>query len=464
MTSTALYAARRTSQQRTGMAAILALNIAILVGGLTIAPGAPAEDSALRRDATTIDSAGQKTVVDGTAQYLTDNYIFPAAGSHAATDLKDNLTAGRYDAVLDRQAFAERLTADIRTVTHDLHIRVMLDKAPEDDADAAEQGPFQISKVDLLKGNIGYIDLRGFLPKDIFAIGANAAIRSLADTDALVLDLRHNHGGDPAAVAYLISFFVDPRVPVHVNDVIWRQPKTETFTRQTFYTEPTPVSYGRKPVYVLISGDTFSGGEELPYDLQSLKRAVIIGQTTGGGANPGRAFSVGQGLSVFIPGGRAENPLTHTNWEGTGVKPDLETTVDAAFATAYGAARAATGHRVKEGISYPAQVVVENRLHVRTTAQPGGAFAVRKQVAGLAAGKQPLDLYGPSLADAMKGPVPEDIQALIVGLGPLKTVTFTSVNWVGEDVYDVEFAHGGLIWNNLLNEGGKVVSTYFTPK
>jgi hypothetical protein len=430
------------------------------------APVSAAPDPVTATIPAVIDAAAQRTVVATTAQYLSENYIFPDVGDRAATLLKDNLKSGRYDGLQDKNALAQRLTDDIRSIAHDLHVRVFPDSPPDaSGSDSGEQGPFMFSSVDLLKGNVGYIDLRGFLPRDIFAVGANSAMRSLADTDALILDLRHNHGGDPAAVAYLVSFFVDAKSPVHVNDVIWRQPKTEVFDRQTFFTTPTPVNFGDKPVYVITSGDTFSGGEEFPYDMQGLKRAVIVGQTTGGGANPGRALPVGQGLSVFIPGGRAENPITKSNWEGTGVKPDIITTAPDAFTATYAAALSVAGRGHLPGrVKSIADVVQEHRLSIRTTPQPGGDAAVRRQVAGLAEGKQPLDLFSPSMADALKGPVPADIQATIVALGTLKKVNFSGVNWVGEDVYDLEFAHGGLMWNNLLNEDRKVVSAYFTPK
>ena len=261
----------------------------------------------------------------------------------------------------------------------------------------------------------------------------------------------------------MVSFFVGGKTPVHVNDIVWRKAKTEDYSRETFFSSPTPVSYGNKPVYLLISGDTFSGGEEFPYDLQSLKRATLVGQTTGGGANPGRIYSAGAELSVFIPGGRAENPVTLTNWEGTGVQPDVKTRVDETFATAYAATLKTTSQAVHPA-SAPDDVVTANLLSVRTTPQPGGEAAVRRQVAGLQDDKQPIDLFSPSVARDIGGPIPPDLRAMIVALGPLKNVTFVRVTWMGEDVYDLTFEKGGLIWTDLLNKDGKVVSTYFEPK
>lgn len=80
---------------------------------------------------------------------------------------------------------------------------------------------------------------------------------------------------------------------------------------------------GSKKVYVLTSKDTFSGAEEFSDNLKQLKRATIVGETTGGGPHPGRVHRIHPHLTVFIPNGRAINPISKTNWEGTGVVPDV---------------------------------------------------------------------------------------------------------------------------------------------
>jgi C-terminal processing protease CtpA/Prc len=102
-----------------------------------------------------------------------------------------------------------------------------------------------------------------------------------------------------------------------------RNPGTETFRSQDFWSETTPFSYAGKPVFVLTSGRTFSGGEEFAYDMQVMKLAQVVGGTTGGGANPGGTVPLAAGLTMFVPGGRARNPITGTNWEGVGVIPDV---------------------------------------------------------------------------------------------------------------------------------------------
>lgn len=191
-------------------------------------------------------------------------------------------------------------------------------------------------KVERLPGNIGYLRLDQFHAPDEAGPRAAAAMNFLADTDALILDLRNNHGGEPASVALLVSYFYDDAAQVHINDIYWHP---DNFTRQ-FWTAPSLPGrrYPQKPVYVLTSHDTFSGGEECAYDLQSLKRATLVGEITGGGANGGMPVKVAEHFTVFVPAGRSVNPVTKTNWEGVGVKPDIAAPAARALDVAYRAA------------------------------------------------------------------------------------------------------------------------------
>ena len=150
----------------------------------------------------------------------------------------------------------------------------------------------------------------------------------VADADVLIIDLRANHGGDPSTVAQVASYLFDDK-PVHLSDVVERDGST-----RAFWTEPTVAGKrfgGKKPVYVLTSAETFSGGEALAYDLQSLRRATLIGETTGGGANPTSAHALDDWFAIGVPWARAVNPVTKTNWEGVGVRPDVATKATAAL-------------------------------------------------------------------------------------------------------------------------------------
>jgi C-terminal processing protease CtpA/Prc len=160
------------------------------------------------------------------------------------------------------------------------------------------------------------------------------AFAYLRATAALILDVRANGGGYPDTVARYVSYLSESP-PFVVNTFQWRKGARQEFRT----TDLGARSYGsKKPVYVLTSRQTFSGGEELAYDLQALKRAVLVGETTGGGADPGGMQPVGHDFDVVMPKGRAVNPITGTNWEGTGIKPDIEVPPDQALTKAHRAA------------------------------------------------------------------------------------------------------------------------------
>ena len=154
----------------------------------------------------------------------------------------------------------------------------------------------------------------------------------VANTDALIFDLRQNGGGDPVMVALICSYLFGDK-PVHLNDLYWRKGDHT----DEFWTKPNVAGkrYGDKDIYILTSSRTFSGAEEFSYNLKNLKRATIVGETTGGGAHPGGTVRLHEHFGVFVPIGRAISPITKTNWEGTGVEPDVKVSKEQALKTAY---------------------------------------------------------------------------------------------------------------------------------
>ena len=194
---------------------------------------------------------------------------------------------------------------------------------------------FGFERLERLPGNIGYMDLRGFTPAEFGRETVAAAFNFLANTDSLIIDLRKNGGGDPEMVQLICSYLFEGQ-PVHLNSLYWR----EGNRTQEFWTlkDVPGKRYAGKEVYVLTSGYTFSGAEEFSYNLKNLKRATIVGETTGGGAHPGGGHRLSQHFGAFIPTGRAINPITKTNWEGTGVEPDVKVAADLALKTAHVAA------------------------------------------------------------------------------------------------------------------------------
>ena len=296
--------------------------------------------------ATPISAAQRKTAVETLCQDLRAKYVFPEVAEKMVQTLQAKLSSGGYDGAATTSAFAEVLSKDLRAQSHDRHFRVMVDPEFKPDADDEDrpptkdeiadmrremaQGMYGITKVERLPGNVGYLDLRGFGPTEFVGSAYTNALSLLAGTDALILDLRQNGGGDPESVAFLMSHFFPEGDVRRIND-IYTRPKDET---RQFWTSRVPVHYAG-PVFVLTSPRTFSGGEECAYDFQTQKRATLVGEVTGGGANPGGDFSLGKPFVVFIPTGKAVNPITHTNWEHVGVKPDVAVPAADALKTAY---------------------------------------------------------------------------------------------------------------------------------
>jgi retinol-binding protein 3 len=236
---------------------------------------------------------------------------------------------------VDAPAFASRLTQDLQSISHDRHLRVRAGGPPSSSA-AGTPGvrtatPF--GRTERLEGNVAYIEITTFSPQpgQVREI-VRDVMDEAADARALILDVRRNGGGTPGLVA-LISSYLFGDEPVHLNSLYWRP----TDTTQDFFTDPAVPGrrFGPdKPVYVLTSARTFSAAEEFTYNLQTRKRATIVGETTGGGAHPGGVVALPNGLSVFVPSGRAINPITKTNWEGTGITPDVKVPADGALEAA----------------------------------------------------------------------------------------------------------------------------------
>ncbi|WLI89023.1 S41 family peptidase [Massilia sp. R2A-15] len=323
---------------------------AICVATLLLAPAAFAQDTP-RVDtvaqAPTLDAAARAQVIDALVRHLNDYYVFPDVAAKIEVALRDKQKRGAYDGLVRRQDFAEALTADVRAAGNDLHLGVRASDtpmAPEPARDKTGPAPdearmlarmkelnYGLGGIEKLPGNIGYLEVRGFVPVKHAEQALTAAMTQLADCDALIVDLRRNGGGDPAGVAFLTSYLFDQRT--HLNDLHWREGnRTEEFWTRA---DVPGKKFGQqKPVYVLTSSKTFSGGEEFSNNLKVLQRATLVGETTGGGANPGRGHQLTPYFSAFIPNGRAINPITKTSWEHTGVAPDVKVAASDALAVA----------------------------------------------------------------------------------------------------------------------------------
>lgn len=312
------------------------------VTGLMLEPTEPADDvlTADERVAANVDAARRASLIDGIARELTAHYVDLDVAKQMVAALRAHAAHGDYDEIERGWALARQWTDDLRAVSHDIHLHV--DYGPPEPEKTRDERlawlraiNFGFGKIERLDGNVARLTLDEVPdssdPEAQQAIADNMS--RVADADALLLDLRENQGGSPDTVKRIASYLFGP-TPVHLNDLF----KREDGSRRAFWTlrDVPGKRFGpRKPVYVLVSKKTVSGGEELAYDLQSLHRAKVVGETTAGGAHTSDPHVLDAQFRISVPGEIAINPVTKKNWEGTGVVPDIAVSADAALEEAH---------------------------------------------------------------------------------------------------------------------------------
>jgi hypothetical protein len=288
-----------------------------------------------------LDAQRRAVVLAEIESRLTGMYIFPDVAAKMNEDLRVRAARGEFDAMTDAESFAQRLTQTLQAVSRDKHLRVRAGP-PGPPRGGPASGPAgarsAFGRAERLRGDVAYVEILSFgFPPEAVREETQRIMSEAADAKALIIDLRANGGGSPHTVALVTSYLFGEE-PVHLNSLYFR-PADRT---DDFYTDPgvAGTKFGSaKPVYVLTSARTFSGAEEFAYNLQTRKRATIVGETTGGGAHPSQGVPLPHGLVLIIPTGRAINPITKTNWEGVGVKPDVAVDADVALETAHRMAR-----------------------------------------------------------------------------------------------------------------------------
>ncbi|MFE9566196.1 S41 family peptidase [Streptomyces sp. NPDC006487] len=269
-------------------------------------------------------------VIDETVRLVNEHYVFPEIAEQLAGLLQRRLAEGAYE-VDGAEELARLVTADLQSVNGDRHLRLKhhVDPVPPKQDAATLQAmrrDFDTSlggapRVQLLDGGVAVVELAPMLfPLDWAAEPLGAALTLASRAQALIVDLRANRGGDPDTVAFVAGYLLDERT--HLNTMHWRGGERR---EQSWSPPHVPGARfgGSKPLYVLTGDSTFSAAEELAYDLQQLGRAVVVGERTRGGAHPCKGWTVHPHLEVTVPFGRAVNPVSGTNWEGTGVQPDI---------------------------------------------------------------------------------------------------------------------------------------------
>jgi hypothetical protein len=300
-----------------------------------------------------VDQAVRLEVIDTLVATLNAHYVFPDKAKQVELVLRKHQREGKYDGITDGKQLAKQLSDDIDGVVHDKHMSVHFGSRPIPADDAVPPPPqtraewekqvspavlervrasnLGVEKVEHLSPRIGYLQISMFGPVFLVSDKFAAAMNELADTDGLIIDLRNNGGGGGDSVALLISYLVDERT--RLNDT-WE--RTTGVTRQYWTQDKLDGKRygGKKPVLILAGPHTKSAAESFAYQMQALKRATVIGERTWGGANASRHYRLSEYFAAFIPNRRSISPITHTNWEGTGVVPDVAAKVDDALAAA----------------------------------------------------------------------------------------------------------------------------------
>jgi len=289
-----------------------------------------------------IDSVGRAKVIDETLMRLNDLYVFPEMAKKIEDAIRERAKRGEYDKIESARELASMLTDHLRTISHDKHFElrfsagVLPDPLPQVGQSAADQEFFRyqnygFERVERLAGNVGYIKMTGFYPPQFAGATASGIMQAVAGTDALIIDLRSCGGGWPEMVAYLCSYFVGAE-PIPLIEIHWRSGRVEQTA--TLRDIPGP-RYLNRPLFILTSRNTGSAAEEFLYDLQALGKATVVGETTAGAANPSLPVRLTDHLLLIVPQGQVRNAVTHTNWEGVGVTPQIATPSTDALAVAH---------------------------------------------------------------------------------------------------------------------------------
>jgi hypothetical protein len=288
----------------------------------------------------TITDKFKKETVLKIDSLLQVNYIFPDKAKLIGNHLKAVYKEGKFKKYDLLDSFAVALTKEVRFINNDKHLGVWPKFIPPvDEKKDLNKDSYEIylhnytdnrkqangfREVKLIDSNVGYIKYNNFIHETDQTI--DSYMHLLENADAIIIDLRNNGGGSPKTVQYLCSYFF--KDPILLNTLYFRK---DNFTEEFWVKEV----HGKKmidvPLFIITSPKTFSGAEEFSYNMQTQKRATLVGETTGGGANPGEGFEINSLLEIFVPTGTGINPVTKTNWEGVGVIPEYKTTSDMAY-------------------------------------------------------------------------------------------------------------------------------------
>lgn len=288
-----------------------------------------------------------KAIIDTLIRLVNSRYVYPDVAKQMTALIKKRQSQHAYDTVQNEESFAKLLTADLRSISQDGHLGVdysqtVIDIRPDVKPSQEVIDEFRLQgardnfafrKMEILEGNIGYLKLNTFWPADWIQETAAGAMAFLSNCDGIILDLRDNHGFANGGIVIQSYFFNEE---THMSDYINRDDGT---TRQSWTMAIVPgKKLADKKLYILVSHDTFSAPEDFSYNMQAQKRAIIVGEATGGGAHGARRYQLSDHFTATIPHVYSINPITHTDWEGKGVQPDIKASKAEALNVAHVAA------------------------------------------------------------------------------------------------------------------------------
>lgn len=280
----------------------------------------------------TLDHNLQQEVIMRMLHLIKESYVFPEVAKEIEQEILRKLQEQQYAELLDPTQFSLEITKDLQVVSKDKHLGLKYFDVPKgnSEADKRQEAKYRkrllslhnygFEKVERLPGNIGYHKTLKFFETDLAGEVAIASLQYLANTSAIIFDLRDNTGGSADMVALICSYLFRGRV--HLNNFHWRKDNRVEQIWTNSHIQGT--SLNDKEVYILTSKRTFSGAEDFAYSLKVLNRATIVGERTNGGAHPGGFQRINEHFSINIPIGRAVNPITNENWECSGVTPHVE--------------------------------------------------------------------------------------------------------------------------------------------
>jgi retinol-binding protein 3 len=294
-------------------------------------------------------SKEHKAAIDTLLRLVERHYVYPEVAKKITAYIKKMQQQHAYDTITKGESLAQALTNDLRSISNDGHLGI--EYSPSIISIETQQGPpsqqeidefrkqgakdnFAFRKLEMLDGNIGYLKLNIFWPAEWMKETVMGAMAFLMNSDAIILDLRDNHGFAGDGVLLVQSYFFKDET--HMSDYINRDDGT---MRQSWTMPAVPgQKLSDKKLYILVSHDTFSAGEDFTYNMQAQKRAIVVGEATGGGAHGTRSYRLSDHFSAGIPHVYSINPITHSDWEGKGVQPDLQTSKEDALRIAHIAA------------------------------------------------------------------------------------------------------------------------------